>query len=101
MAVPATRSKRLPYLAAVGSMCGQCGDELVTLLCLKMCDYGVWTIVELRNELRKRNARLSGRKKELVERFLSVNAMHALTYIVGYTCKPKPTGPGVAQHTLV
>ena len=44
MAAPATGSKSdyvdCQYVAAVGSMCEQCGDELVNLLCLKMCDYG-------------------------------------------------------------
>jgi len=31
-------------------------------------NYGSWTLVELKNELRKRNAKLSGRKHELIER---------------------------------
>ena len=31
-------------------------------------DYGSWTLQQLRNELKKRHARLSGRKKDLVER---------------------------------
>jgi hypothetical protein len=32
--------------------------------------YSSLTIADLENELKKRNARLSGRKKELIERFL-------------------------------
>jgi len=32
--------------------------------------YSSLTIAELKNELKKRNARLSGRKKELIERFV-------------------------------
>jgi len=31
-------------------------------------DYGSWTLIQLRSELRKRGAKLSGRKKELIER---------------------------------
>ena len=31
-------------------------------------DYGSWTLQELKSELRKRNAKLAGLKKELVER---------------------------------
>lgn len=36
--------------------------------CVKIQDYGKLTLKELKDELRKRGARLSGRKKELVER---------------------------------
>jgi hypothetical protein len=33
-----------------------------------MTDYGSWDLTALRGELRKRNARISGRKRELIER---------------------------------
>ena len=32
-------------------------------------NYGLWTLIELRSELRKRGAKPSGRKHELVERY--------------------------------
>ena len=32
-------------------------------------NYGLWTLIELRSELRKRGAKLSGRKHDLVERY--------------------------------
>ncbi len=31
-------------------------------------DYGAWTLAKLRDECRKRNARISGKKTQLVER---------------------------------
>jgi len=34
--------------------------------------YGEFTIAELKTELRKRKARLSGRKNELIERYVAV-----------------------------
>ena len=37
--------------------------------------YGSWSIVQLKEELRKRGARLSGRKHELVDRLVSVSLL--------------------------
>lgn len=34
----------------------------------KSIDYGSWTLVQLREELRRRQAKVSGRKHELIER---------------------------------
>lgn len=37
---------------------------------MKNKDYGSWTLQQLRNELRLRNAKLEGRKMELVDRLV-------------------------------
>jgi len=33
-----------------------------------MANYGSWSLPKLKEELKKRNARVSGRKRELIER---------------------------------
>jgi len=42
--------------------------------------YGSWTLDEIKNELRKRGAKLSGRKHELVDRSVTVSVSLFCTY---------------------
>ncbi len=46
-------------------------------------DYGSWSLVKLQAELRSRNARPTGRKKDLVERLHALDKMQ----------DPDPGGP--------
>ena len=43
-----------------------------------MADYGKWTVAKLKEELRRRDAVTTGRKVDLIERFVNTSVVYLI-----------------------
>lgn len=69
--VKAQRRGRFSRLYLVYSQCQVCGcDFSLFLWVIPLRMYSFWCVYQLRDELRRRNASLAGKKADLIERYV-------------------------------